>query len=198
MEGSPFVYALIGHGVKNEITLYAVKASEFGTRGTWRKLVDVDDAVTRDSTSAARTSTCSRTRTPPSSQVIRIKADAPTSARPRSLCRSSSGVLTAVAVAKDALYCGSSRVVWAGCDECPSASQLARGLAPVEWRHLDHGCGSTEAGMLLPLESWTRSRLWYQYTPGQPQPSDTRLVAPAKVDVSDYQSIETEVPSHDG
>jgi prolyl oligopeptidase len=55
-----------------------------------------------------------------------------------------------------------------------------------------------QPGVLFPLESWTRSRLWYRYTPGQRQASDTRLVAPAKVDVSGYESVETEVPSHDG
>ena len=53
-------------------------------------------------------------------------------------------------------------------------------------------------GVIFPLESWTRSRLWYQYTPGQRQPSDTRLLEPAKVDVSRYESVEVEVPSHDG
>jgi prolyl oligopeptidase len=53
-------------------------------------------------------------------------------------------------------------------------------------------------GVLFPLESWTRSRLWYQYTPGQRQPSDTRLLQPAKVDLSGYESVEVEVPSHDG
>src|SRR4029079_14619518 len=38
----------------------------------------------------------------------------------------------------------------------------------------------------------------YQDLPGHKQPSDTRLVAPAKVDVSGYESVEVEVPSHDG
>ena len=80
--------------------------------------------------------------------------------------------------------CGSSRVVWAGCDGCPSASELAERIQlPSNGAISTMVVDRRRPGVLFPLESWTRSRLWYQYTPGQRQPSDTRLVAPARVDV---------------
>ena len=199
VEGSPFVYALIGHGVKNEITLYAVKASELrGTGTSWRKLVDVDDAVTgfdfRGSDVYLLThKDASRFK------VIRIKADAPRSRPGRGRCAGAARRLTAVAVAKDALYVRELEGGLGRVRRVPFGQRVgARIQLPSNGAISTMVVDRRRPGVLFPLESWTRSRLWYQYTPGQPQPSDTRLVAPARVDVSDYESVETEVPSHDG
>ena len=76
VEGSPFVYALIIHGVKNEVTLYATKASELrGAETTWRKLVDVDDGVTGADFNGSDVYLLTH-KDAPRFKVLRIKADA--------------------------------------------------------------------------------------------------------------------------
>jgi prolyl oligopeptidase len=199
VEGSPFVYALILHGVKNELTLYGAKASDIkGAQTAWRKLVDVDDAVTGVDFRASDVYLLTH-KDAPRFKVLRIRADAPDLSQADVVVPEQRGVLTAIAVAKDALYV---RELEGGLGRVRRVPFGQRGGARIQLP--SDGAISTivvdrrQPGVLFPLESWTRSRLWYRYTPGQRQPSDTRLVAPAKVDVSEYESVETEVPSHDG
>jgi prolyl oligopeptidase len=199
VEGSPFIYALIIHGVKNEITLYAVKAGEVrGAQTSWRKLVDVDDAVTGVDFHGSDIYLLTH-KDAPRFKVLRIRADAPDLGKAEVVVPEQRGVLTAVAVAKDALYV---RELEGGLGRVRRVPFGQRGGSRI--RLPSDGAVPTmvvdrrKPGVIFPLESWTRSQLWYQYTPGQAQPSDTRLVPPARVDVSDFESLETEVPSHDG
>ena len=199
VEGSPFVYALIIHGVKNEITLYATKAGELrGAGTTWRKLVDVDDGVTGVDFKGSDVYLLTH-KDAPRFKLLRIRADAPDLGKAEVVVPEQHGVLTAVAVAKDALYV---RELEGGLGRVRRVEFGARGGTRISLP--SDGAIETivvdrrKPGVLFPLESWTHSRLWYQYLPGHKQPSDTRLVAPAKVDVSGYESVEVEVPSHDG
>jgi prolyl oligopeptidase len=199
VEGSPYVYALIIHGVKNEFTLYVARADQLRGKATsWRKLADVDDQVTGADFRGSDVYLLTH-KDAPRFKVIRIRADAPDLARAEVVVPEGKAVLTSIAVAQDALY----------------VKELDGGLGRL--RRVPFGGRGGEAvplpadgaiqaiytdrrrpGVIFPLESWTRSRLWYQYTPGQRQPTDTRLLQPAKVDVSGYESVEVEVPSHDG
>lgn len=199
VEGSPYAYALVLHGVKNEITLYATRASELRGAGTsWKKLVDVDDAVTGADFHGSDVYLLTH-KDAPRFRVLRIRADAPDLSQAEVVVPEQRSVLTGMAVAKDALYVrelqgGLGRVRRVpfgerGGTRIPLSSDGAIQTIVTDRR---------KPGVLFPLESWTRSRLWYQYTPGQRQPSDTRLLQPAKVDVSGYESVEVEVPSHDG
>ncbi|HEY6929551.1 MAG TPA: hypothetical protein VJA66_07735, partial [Thermoanaerobaculia bacterium] len=45
---SPYVFGIVAHGVQNETTVYAAKSDALAGASTpWRKIVDVEDAVTR-------------------------------------------------------------------------------------------------------------------------------------------------------
>jgi prolyl oligopeptidase len=199
VEGSPFVFALIFHGVKNEITLYAVRASELrGADAKWRKVVDVDDGVTDFAVQGPDVYLLTH-KDAPRFRVIRIRADAPDLTKAEVVVPEQKGVLTQVSTAKDALYV---RELEAGLGRVRRVPFGERGSARISLP--SDGAIQTiitdrrKPGVIFPLEGWTRSRLWYQYAPGQRQPSDTRLLQPAKADVSRYTSVEVEVPSHDG
>jgi prolyl oligopeptidase len=199
VEGSPFLYAFVFHGVRNEITLYATRADQLrGAATTWRKLVDVEDQVTYADFHGTDVYLLTH-KNAPRFKILRIRADAPNLARAEVIVPEGKSVLTNIAVAHDALYV---KELEGGLGRLRRVTFGGRGGAAIPLPE----DGAIQAiytdrrrpGVIFPLESWTRSRLWYHYTPGQGQPSDTRLLDPAKVDVSDYESVEVEVPSHDG
>jgi prolyl oligopeptidase len=199
VEDSPFAIALVIHGVKNELTLYSAKVSELkGAATTWRKLVDVDDAVTGFDVRGSDVYLLTH-KDAPRFRLIRIRADAPDLSKAEVVIPEQGGVLSSVGVAQDAIYV---RELEAGLGRVRRVPFGERGGAliplPSEGAIPTIVVDRRKPGVLFPLESWTRSRLWYQYTPGQQQPGDTRLLEPAKADVSRYTSVEVEVPSHDG
>ncbi|HEY3012561.1 MAG TPA: prolyl oligopeptidase family serine peptidase, partial [Gemmatimonadales bacterium] len=53
-------------------------------------------------------------------------------------------------------------------------------------------------GIIVRMQSWTHSPLWYAYDPATKKLSDTRLVAPAPIDYSKMESAEVVAPSADG
>ena len=199
VEGSPFVFALVNHGVKNELTMYAARAKELrGAKTAWRKLFDVEDAVTGFDVHGSDVYLLTH-KDAPRFRVLRIRADAPDLSKAEVVVPEQRGVLTAISAGQDALYV---RQLEAGLGRVRRVPFGERGGAlialPADGAIPVIITDRRKPGVIFPLESWTRSRLWYQYTPGQRQPSDTRLLEPAKVDVSRYTSVEVEVPSHDG
>ena len=199
VEGSPYVFAWVGHGVKNEVTIYAVRSGEFrGAATVWRKLVDVDDAVTAAEYHGSDVYLLTH-KDAPRFKVLRIRADAPDLTKAEVVVPEGKSVLTKLAAANDALY----------------VQELEAGLGRLRRVPFD-GKGSTRItlprngaiaalavdrrrpGVVFPIESWTRSRLWYRYDPADARVRDTGLLTPAAVDVSAYQSAEIQVPSHDG
>jgi prolyl oligopeptidase len=199
VDGSPFIYALVLHGVKNERTLYATRVSQFrGAATMWRKLVDVEDGVTEVDFRGSDVYLLTH-KDAPRFKVIRIRADTPDLSKAEVVVPEQRGVLTSISLAKDALYVrelegGLGRVRRVPFGE-PGGARVS---LPTDGAIQTIVTDRRRPGVIFPLESWTQSRLWYQYTPGQRQPSDTRLLQPAKVDVSRYTSVEVEVPSHDG
>ena len=104
VEGSPYLFALIFHGVRREITAYAVRASELrGGATPWRKLVDVEDAVVAAEFRGSDVYLLTH-KDAPRFKVLRMKVDAPDLAKAELVVPEGSAVLTAIAVAKDALY----------------------------------------------------------------------------------------------
>jgi prolyl oligopeptidase len=199
IEGSPYVYALVLHGVKNERTLYAVRRSELrGAATKWRKLVGVDDAVTEVDFHGSDVYLLTH-KGAPRFKLIRIRADAPDLAKAEVVVPEQRGVLASFAAAKDALYLRELEGGLGRVRRVPFGERVGTRVSlPAEGAIPTIVTDRRRPGVIFPLESWTQSRLWYQYTAGGQQPSDTRLLEPAKADVSRYTSVEVEVPSHDG
>ena len=199
VEGSPYAFALVIHGVKNELTIYAAPVNGLkGAATSWRKIADVDDAVTGFDVRGSDVYLLTH-KDAPRFKVIRVSADAPDLTKAEVVIPEQNSVLTGIAVAKDALYvreleAGLGRVRRVRFGDRDGVRIPLPGDGAIPGIATDR----RKPGVIFPLESWTRSRLWYQYTPGERQPADTRLLKPAKADVSRYTSAEVEVPSHDG
>ena len=199
IEGSPYVFAWVGHGVKNEVTLYAVRAGEFrGAATVWRKLVDVDDAVVAAEYHGSDVFLLSH-KDAPRFKVLRVRADAPDLSGAEVVVPEGKSVLTRLAAGSDALYVQELDAGLGRLRRVPfSGKGVARINLPVEGAIAALAADRRRPGVVFPLESWTRSRLWYRYDPAAARVRNTALLAPAAVDVSPYQSAELQVPSHDG
>jgi prolyl oligopeptidase len=199
VEGSPYLFAFIYHGVKREMTLYAVRASELrGAATPWRKLVDVEDAVVAAEVQGSDVYLLTH-KDASRFKVLRMRMDAPTLAEAKLVVPESGAVLTAIAVAKDALYVQELEGGLGHIRRVPfGTTGGARLKLPADGAIMEMATDRRRPGVLFPLEGWTRSRLWYRYDPANGRVRDTRLLRQAPVDVSSLESVEVEAPSHDG
>jgi prolyl oligopeptidase len=200
VEGSPYVFAIVVHGVRREITLYAAQASELrGAATPWRKLADVDDAVVAAEFHGRDVYLLTH-KNAPRFKVVRIRADAADPTAGAVVVPEGPAVLTNLVVAQDGLYVQALEDGLGRVRRVPFGG--AAGGTPIplpnEGAIASIAADRHRPGVVFPLESWTRSRRWYSYAPAQGQPRDIGVLQPAPVDVSAYTSIEVEVPSHDG
>jgi prolyl oligopeptidase len=199
VEGSPYMFATVGHGVRNELTLYVVRSSEFrGAATAWRKLVDVEDAVVAAEYHGSDVYLLSH-KDAPRFKVLRVRADAADLSGAEVVVPEGQSVLTRLAAASDALYVQELERGLGRLSRVPFGGKgSARVALPAEGAIPALAADRRRPGVVFPLESWTRSRLWYRYDPAGGRVRNTGLLAPAAVDVSAYESEEVEVVSHDG
>jgi prolyl oligopeptidase len=199
VEGSPFMFASVVHGVKNEITLYTVRSSEFrGAATSWRKLVDVDDAVVAAEYHGSDVYLLSH-KDAPRFKLLRLRADAPDRRGAEVVVPEGKSVLTRMAVAKDAVYLQEREAGLGRLRRVPfGGGSGARVTLPADGAIAGLATDRRQPGVVFPIESWTRSRHWYRYDPANARVRDTGILRRAPVDVSRFESAEIEVPSHDG
>ena len=195
---SPYAFGVVAHGVQNEATVYAAKLDALaGAKTPWRKIVDVDDAVTRFD-ARGETLYLLTHRDASRFKVVTLNLSEPDS-RPAGLVASSEVVITGVGVARDALY----------------VQDLDGGLGRL--RRVPFDGGKTESlmlpfdgaisslvtdprmdGVILQMTSWTKSALWYTWDPKTRQATDTKLAMLSPVDFSGIDSVEVKTRSADG
>ena len=135
----------------------------------------------------------------PRFKVLRMRVDAPDLAKAELVVPEGEAVLTAIAVAKDALYVKELERGLGRIRRVPFGTTGGTRLAlPADGAIAAMATDRRRPGVVFPLEGWTRSRLWYRYDPADGRVTDTRLLPSAPVDVSSLESVEVEAPSHDG
>ncbi|HET6578100.1 MAG TPA: prolyl oligopeptidase family serine peptidase [Gemmatimonadales bacterium] len=197
--GSKYLVAAVGHGVKNEVTLYtASRSAAQGASTPWRKAADTVDAVTSFAVHGDDLYLLTH-KGAPRFKVIRTSAGTPNLARAAVVIPAGRAVIQAIGAARDALY----------------AQELDGGLGRLA--RVPYNTGSPERlklpfdgavdfpvtdparpGVVFRLQSWTRSPLWYAYDPGAREVRDTRLVPRSPVDFGGIESVETEARAGDG
>jgi prolyl oligopeptidase len=194
---SPYVLGGVAHGVQNEVTIYAARFDALaGAKTAWRKVVDVDDAVTRfdirgDTLYLLTHKDASRFK------VVTLNLAAPDS-HTAPLVAPSEVVITGVSVAKDALYVQDldgglgrlRRVAFEG-------GKIENIPMPFEGAISSVVTDPRMDGALVHLTSWTKSPVWYAWDPRAGM-SDTKLAPPSPVDYSGIDSAEVKAKSADG
>ena len=162
-----YALGLIAHGVANEFTLYAAPVAALSTGNIpWKKICDVDDAITSldvkgDNLYLLSHKNASRFK------VLHTKLSNPDAAHAEVLVPEGPALIKAVAAASDAVYVqemegGLGRLV-----RLPYGSSAEQRVAlPAEGVVTIAATDQRVPGALLTMDSWTKAQTIYAYDPG--------------------------------
>jgi len=197
----PFAFGTVMHGSKNEVTIYVSPLDSVGKQNTpWRKVCDVDDAVTAmtvrgDDLWLLTHKDASRFK------VIHTHVSNPDLGHADVVVPASEAVITNLAAAQDALYVqlrdgALDRLLRIGFDAGAKPEPVTLpfdgsiGLYPSDVR---------APGVVFELVGWTRARRFYEYDPKTKTVIDTKLRSSAPFDTpADMESEEVKVQAQDG
>ena len=196
--GSPYLIAVGGHGVKPEQMMFTAPVTALSKNPMpWKRIISEDDDVV-NATIRGNDIYLLTHKNAPRYKVVKTSLIHPDLAKATTVIAPSETVVTDVQAAKDALYVqmldgGISRVkrVSYANDQAEEIALPSKGTAQlaVDPRYL---------GAMIYLTSWTKSSLWYRYTPENKKLVDTELQPPSPVDFSNYESLEVKAKSADG
>ncbi|MGA7631309.1 MAG: prolyl oligopeptidase family serine peptidase [Terriglobales bacterium] len=196
-----FAFGTVQHGSQNEITIYVAPLDSLGKRNIpWRKLCDVDDAVTGmtvrgDDLWLLTHKNASRFK------IIHARLSNPDLGRADIVVPPSGAVITNLAAARDALYVqlrdgAVDRLLRIG---YPAGSKPEPVTLPFEGSIGLYPSDVRAPGVVFELSGWTRAERIYEYDPKTKSVVDTRLRPPGPFDApEDIESEEVKVEARDG
>jgi prolyl oligopeptidase len=197
--GSKYAVGSIEHGTRQEITVYAAPLTSVGRPNTpWRKICDVDDDVT-DSAVNGKEIFLLTHKDAPRYKIIATSLAKPDLATARTVVPTGNAVVTALAVAKDALYVqlrdgGIGRLL-----RVPYRGTAEPVQLPFEGSLSLIAVDPRLAGTWFDLETWTRAAQIYAYDPKTKKITNTGLQPLGKFDAPDnLESVEVKARSYDG
>lgn len=197
--GSPYLIGLAVHGVKNELTVYVARDRELaGARTRWRKLVDVDDAVTSVDLHGEHAYLLTH-KDAPRFKVVRASLASPELAKAEVVVPEGKTVITWMGVSADGLYYKEMEAGMSWISRLAFGGKPERVPMPFPGGAvLETFTHPTKPGVYFAYTGWTQSPTWLWYEPQKRQTRDTGLVAPSPVDFSGIEASQVMVESHDG
>jgi len=197
--GSPWAIAVVGHGVRNEITAWVAPLAQVTSGAArWRPLVDIPDSVTGFDVRGDDVWLLTHNGAP-RFKVVHTSLRRPDVAHASVVVPQSDAVVRSVGAARDALYVvtldGGLGRVWRLAYGARSATAVT---LPFDGSVGGPVTTQRRAGTILAMSSWTHSTLWYRFDPATGRLTDTKLKEPSPVDYSAIASDEVRVPSWDG
>ncbi|MFY9719844.1 MAG: prolyl oligopeptidase family serine peptidase [Candidatus Cybelea sp.] len=198
---SPYTLGVVEHGVRNEITVYALRGSLASGDVNWQPVATVDDDVTGYELRGPTLYLVSH-KDAPTFKVIATSLDAPNVAQAPTVIPSGRAIVQALGMASDGLYVqsrdggfGQITRVALGADGTPGAQTTL--ALPYRGAINAISTDPREPGVVFGLAGWTHSQLIYA-ADASATVSDTHLKVPANVDMSPYTSSEVAARSQDG
>jgi prolyl oligopeptidase len=195
-----FAFGMVEHG-SNELTLYVAALDSVGKRNTrWRKIFDVDDAVTefavrRDSLWLLTHKDASHFK------VIHTTLSHPDLSHAVAVVPPGDAIITTLAAAQDALYVQlRDGVVGRLLRIRYEAGSRPEPVAlPFDGSVELYSTDVRVPGVVFALTGWTRSERIYEYDPRTKSVTDTKLRPAGPFDTpEDVESVEVNVKSQDG
>ncbi len=199
---SPYILGVVAHGVKNELTIYATRASVLDSANVaWTPVTTTADDVTGYDLKASTLYLLSH-KDAPTFKVIATSLDAPAAASAQTVVAPGRGVIENIGVAGDGLYVlsrdggfGQIARVSLASDGTPGASTNL--VLPYRGSVNTIATDPREPGVVFGLAGWTHSQLYYA-ADANGTITDTHLKPLANVDTSPYTSAEVQARSADG
>ena len=168
-----------------------------GIAPAWRKVAGLEDDV-RGVVLHGDMLYLRIARDAPRQRIVRITAAAPDLAHAATVVAEGAGTIDGMVAAADALYISLNeggfgrllRVPWDGKPE-PVAP-------PFEGSFMGLSANPAMPGVVLRMQSWTRSTTVFTYDPDKRSFVDTGIAPPSPVSFDDSEVIETRAPARDG
>ncbi len=204
----PYVYLLPGashaiatlesFGSANAIYYVAPIASLGRTKIAWQKAADLGDEVGSFNIHGDDLYFLTSKNTP-RYKIVRTSAVSPSVENAQTVIPASEAVITRMETASDALYIqlldgGLSRLLRVDFKSGTSTQVKLPFDGAIRGIYVD----AREPGIIINLQSWTKSPGYYLYNPGRKEFTDTKLQPPSPVDFSSVESIQVKTKSYDG
>jgi prolyl oligopeptidase len=195
--GSEHVVAGLFAGVQNEITLYVntLKAAMTGADG-WRKICGPDDKVT-GWTQRGDDIYLLTYQGAPRYRVLKVTAQKPAVATANEVVAQSNVVIQGVAAARDAIFVRDLKDGISTMRRLTADGTLTSVALPFAGTTGNAFIDPAQEGAVFGLRSWVRPNTIYR-ADAAGKVSPTTLVAPPKIDVSGYDSVEVLAKAKDG
>ena len=201
VQGTSLAYALVGHGVDRNNSLYlADLEGVIAGKPKWRKVFDQSDQI-QDIALAGGYLYAMTAKDAPRFKVLRTPLPQADLARAETVIPASDDVITNIAGARDALYVtrrvGAVERLWRiphGAGGKPQEIAL-----PVEGSIAITNAPSRMDGAILGIGGWTRAARHYMLGAADERPTPLALVPPGRFDMpANITAREVKVKSHDG
>ncbi len=177
--------------------VFVAPKSTLGGAPEWRKVAGLEDDV-RGVALHGDMLYLRTARDAPHQRIIRVSATAPDLAYAATVVAEGTGTIDGMAAAADALYVRLNeggfgrlvRVPWDGSPE-PVAT-------PFEGSFMGLQANPTMPGVVLRMQSWTRSLTVLVYDPDKRSFVDTGIAPPSPVSFDDIETTEIRAPARDG
>ncbi len=197
--GSEYALGTIEHGTRQEITVYAAPLVSVGKPNTpWQNICDVDDDVT-DLAVKGKEIFLLTHKDAPRFKIITTSLSKPDLASARVVMPAGNAVITALVVARDALYVqlrdgGIGRLL-----RVPFRGKAEQVKLPFDGSVSLMAVDPRLDGTWLDLATWTRADQIYAYDPQTTKITNTGLQPLGKFDAPEnLESVEVKAKSYDG
>jgi prolyl oligopeptidase len=195
---SPYIFGLVAHGTQNEVSAYYIPLQQLQSKELfWKKLFDVDDAITRFDVRQDDVYLLTH-KNKPRYEVTRTSLKHPDVANATVVVPASEVVIQEADVAADGIYIrdldgGIDRMRKLSFDGKIESISAGEGQSTQEI-----SVTPSEPGALIHAVSWTTSPKWLKYDPKSKSVADTGIQPPIPVDTSAYTADEVKAKSADG
>jgi prolyl oligopeptidase len=199
---SPYVLGVVGHGVQNEVTIYATRATAVASGSVdWKPVATTADDVTgydlKGSTIYLQTH-----KNAPTFKVVATSLEAPNPSSAQTVVAPGVPIVEQLGVAADGLYVlsrngGFGQIARIALSEDGTPGASTNVALPFQGSINTIVTDPRVPGAVFGLTGWTHSLLYYSVD-ASGTVSDTHLKELAKVDMSPYTSSEVQARSEDG
>jgi len=177
--------------------VFVAPKSALGGAPAWRKIAgfedDVRGVVLHNDILYLRSA-----RDAPQQHVVSVSARAPDVAHAATIVAEGAGTIDGMVVAADALYVRRNEGGYGRLIRVPWDGSPERVATPFEGSFMGMNANPTMPGVVLRMQSWTRSTTVFAYDPDKRNLIDTGIAPPSPVSFDDTEAIETRAPARDG
>lgn len=196
---SKYIFAVVNSGVSPNSEFYIASVAAVNQKTiAWRKIANLEDEVSLADVRGDDAYLLTYKNTP-RYKVVHVDLKHPDLETAETIFPASEAVVESFTVARDALYV---QTLDGGTHKIYRVDYKTKKSEPIKLPHQGSativGGYPSSDGVYFNLDSWTKSRANYLYDPKTKSATDTKLVPPIAIDMSDIEVVNERAKSYDG